>query len=424
MSKTEELWEIPKSWKWRTIKDLGEVVAGGTPASKEPSYWGGNINWISPADLTGYSGKTITQGAKSLTETGLKNSSAKVMPAGSVHFSSRAPVGYVVMSSEPMSTNQGFKSLVPAKRVFNEYVYYYLKGSKQLAEKRASGTTFLELSGKAFGALPIPLPPFDDQKRIVAKIETLFSELNKGIKSLKTAREQLKVYRQAVLKHAFEGKLTAQWREKNERQAWRTRKLGELLSFLTSGSRGWAAYYADKGDIFIRAQNLKYDRLDLEDIAYVSLPEKSEGKRTRVQVGDLLITITGANVTKLGYVKEELGDAYVSQHVALCRPGDEISTEFLYWYLVAEAAGRGQLNKSAYGAGKPGLNLDNIRSVDIPLPDAVEQNLIAKKIEELLSVEENIASTIDNEIGRIEALRQSILKEAFSGQLASKTSNK
>ena len=215
MNEKEELWKIPKSWRWCAIKDLGAVIAGGTPASKEPSYWGGSINWISPADLTGYRSKTISRGAKFLTEKGLKNSSAKVMPVGSVHFSSRAPIGYVAISSEPMSTNQGFKSLVPSEDVFNEYVYYYLKGSKQLAEKRASGTTFLELSGKAFGALPIPLPPLEDQKRIVAKIETLFSELDKGIESLKTAREQLKVYRQAVLKHAFEGKLTAQWREEN-----------------------------------------------------------------------------------------------------------------------------------------------------------------------------------------------------------------
>lgn len=114
-----------------------------------------------------------------------------------------------------MATNQGFKSIVPSSGVFNEYVYYYLKGSKQLAEKRASGTTFLELSGKAFGALPFPLPPTNEQHRIVAKIEALFSELDKGIESLKTAREQLKVYRQVVLKHAFEGKLTARWREEN-----------------------------------------------------------------------------------------------------------------------------------------------------------------------------------------------------------------
>jgi len=211
-----DLWEIPRSWSWTQLSEVGDIVSGGTPSTKEPSYWGKEVNWISPADLTGYSAKTIARGAKGLSALGLKNCSAKVMPTGSIHFSSRAPIGYIAISSEPLATNQGFKSLVPASGVLNEFIYYYLKGSKQLAEERASGTTFRELSGAAFSQLPLPLAPEHEQHRIVAKIDELFSELDKGVKSLKTARKQLKVYRQAVLKHAFEGKLTAQWREENK----------------------------------------------------------------------------------------------------------------------------------------------------------------------------------------------------------------
>ena len=214
--KTRERWNVPGSWKWANLSELGEIVSGGTPSTKEPSYWGDEINWISPADLTGFTAKTIRQGGKSLSKIGLANSSAKVMPAGSVHFSSRAPIGYVVISSQPLATNQGFKSLVPAAGIFNEYVYYYLMASRDYARRRASGTTFLELSGRAFGDLRIPVAPKTTQYRIVAKIEELLSELDKGVESLKTARAQLEVYRQAVLKHAFEGKLTTRWREENK----------------------------------------------------------------------------------------------------------------------------------------------------------------------------------------------------------------
>src|SRR5690606_22161944 len=109
--------------------------------------------------------------------------------------------------------------------------------------------------------------------------------------------------RQAVLRHAFEGKLTARWRERKRLRDWDKTSLGEVISFLTSGSRGWAKYYSDAGDLFIRAQNLKHDRLDLSDVAFVKLPDKSEGMRTRVESGDLLITITGANVTKTAFVE-------------------------------------------------------------------------------------------------------------------------
>ena len=217
MSREPELrWTVPNSWRWTRLSALGDIVAGGTPSTKEPTYWADEINWISPADLTGYSAKTIERGTKSISRVGLANSSAKVMPAGSVHFSTRAPIGYVVISSEPLATNQGFKSLVPAPGIFNEYVYYYLMASREYARKCASGTTFLELSGRAFGDLPIPLAPTATQHKIVTKIEELFSALDKGVESLKTARTQLKVYRQALLKHAFEGKLTAQWREENK----------------------------------------------------------------------------------------------------------------------------------------------------------------------------------------------------------------
>ena len=212
----ESRWALPNSWVWTKLSALGDIVAGGTPSTKEPTYWKDEVNWISPADLTGYSTKTIKRGTKSISKIGLANSSAKVMPAGSVHFSTRAPIGYVVISSEPLATNQGFKSLVPAPGIFNEYVYYYLMASRDYVRKRASGTTFLELSGRVFGDLPIPLAPIATQHKIVAKIEELFSELDKGIESLKAARAKLDIYRQAVLKHAFEGKLTAQWREENK----------------------------------------------------------------------------------------------------------------------------------------------------------------------------------------------------------------
>lgn len=214
----EQRWPIPEKWAWATISHLGEVVGGGTPSTKEPSYWGGEINWISPADLTGHASRTIRKGRKSITRLGLANSSARVMPAGSIHFSSRAPIGYVVISSEPTATNQGFKSLIPARGILNAYVYYYLISSREYARRRASGTTFPELSGKAFGALAIPLSPTNEQHQIVSRVEELFSELDAGIESLRKARVQLKTYRQVAIRLAFQGRLTEQWREANKNE--------------------------------------------------------------------------------------------------------------------------------------------------------------------------------------------------------------
>ena len=300
-----------------------------------------------------------------------------------------------------------------------KFIYYFVssKTFRHVAEHNMSGAVGQRrVTTPYLSACKIPVPPTAEQHRIVAKIEELFSELDQGVASLKTAREQLKVYRQSLLKNALEGKLAAA-------TGWREKSLGQLLAFLTSGSRGWAAYYATTGDLFVRAQNIKHDRLELDDVAFVALPDKAEGLRTRIQQGDLLITITGANVTKSALVKHDLGVAYVSQHVALCRPTTEILPEYLYWFIVAEAAGRKQLTDMAYGAGKPGLNLENIRSVNVPFPSLHEQQEIVEHIESKLSEADQLDQTLATALQQADALRQSILKKAFHGQLVKQAKN-
>lgn len=205
-----------EDWIECELKDLGKILSGGTPKTSVNEYWGTEIAWITPADLSNYKGKYIGKGRKNITEIGLIKSSAKLMPKGSVLFSSRAPIGYTVIAKNELCTNQGFKSVIPVSRLNNEFIYYYLKSSKQRAENKASGTTFKEISLKAFSILPFPLAPLPEQRAIVAKIEALFSDLDSGIASLKKAQDQLKVYRQAVLKKAFEGELTKEWRAKQQ----------------------------------------------------------------------------------------------------------------------------------------------------------------------------------------------------------------
>lgn len=417
---TEILWEAPKTWAWARIDEVGEVVSGATPSTKVSEYWGNDVIWFSPADLTGYRAKFIAKGAKSISLKGLSNSSARVFPAGSVMFSSRAPVGYVAINMHEASTNQGFKTLVPNAGVFNEYVYYYFKAIRHIAEQRATGTTFKELSGSAFSALPIVLPPTNEQRRIVEKIEAMFERIDKGVENLRGAKATLALYRQSLLKSAFEGKLTADWRAQNadQRSRWNESLLGNHIDFLTSGSRGWADYYAASGDLFIRAQNLKHDLLSLDDVAYVKLPEGStEGTRTKVKLGDLLITITGANVTKTGLVETDLGTAYVSQHVALCRLAKGLAPRYAWYFLLSNAAGRKQLEDAAYGAGKPGLNLANIREVKIPICSPAEQAEITRILDTRLTAADRMEAEIDAALSRADALRQSILKRAFAGTL-------
>jgi type I restriction enzyme S subunit len=139
-------WPVPKSWAWVRISEVANVIGGGTPSTTRYEFWeGGKIPWITPADLTGYNEREISRGARFITQAGLDNSSARLLPARSVLFSSRAPVGYVAIAANPLATNQGFKSFVLSEGILPEYLYFYLRRAKEQITKLASGTSLNQL---------------------------------------------------------------------------------------------------------------------------------------------------------------------------------------------------------------------------------------------------------------------------------------
>lgn len=157
----------------------------------------------------------ISHGAKNITELGLEKSSARLMPAGTVCLSSRAPIGYVVIAQNDISTNQGFKSMLPSPCFISEYLYWYLKGNKELLESYASGTTFLEISGGKTAQVEFPLAPLAEQQRIVDRIESLFSKLDEAKEKAQAVVDSFETRRAAILHKAFTGELTAKWREEH-----------------------------------------------------------------------------------------------------------------------------------------------------------------------------------------------------------------
>jgi len=213
----QELFELPDGWSWSCMGHVADVIGGGTPKTGESrNYENGTIPWLTPADLSGYTSKYIEHGQRFITQEGLRSSSARMMPAGTVLFSSRAPVGYVVIAKNEICTNQGFKSFVLNSEVIcSDYAYWWLKGAKGLAESMASGTTFLELSGAKAKKIPIPIAPMDQQKQIVEEIEKQFSRLDEAVANLKRVKANLKRYKASVLQAAVTGKLTEEWRKNN-----------------------------------------------------------------------------------------------------------------------------------------------------------------------------------------------------------------
>ena len=188
-----------KNWNHLSINECADVIGGGTPSTKNSDYWDGNISWISPKDLSNNQDKYITKGDRSITELGLEKSSAKLLPANSLLFSSRAPIGYLAINTKPVATNQGFKSLILKEEFDVEFFYYLFKDKTEYIKNLASGSTFQEVSGSVVKNLSFLIPPKQEQKRI----SNILSKLDKKIELNQKMNETLEEIAKTLFKSWF-----------------------------------------------------------------------------------------------------------------------------------------------------------------------------------------------------------------------------
>ena len=188
-------------WKSVNIGSIAEIVGGGTPKTEVEEYWNGEINWFTPSEI----GKTkyILDSERNITEKGLKNSSAKLLPANTILLSSRATVGEVSIALTECATNQGFQSLITNKNVDNDFIYYLISTIKNEFIRRASGSTFLEISKKEIQRIPINIPSLSEQK----KISNLFSVIDNKIEILQKKYQYYQDFKKYLMQQIFAQKL-------------------------------------------------------------------------------------------------------------------------------------------------------------------------------------------------------------------------
>lgn len=454
---------LPDGWMWTTIGAAAKVNYRD-PSLREMAD-DTEVTFVPMAAVDDIEGKIAEPQTKTLGET---RKGYTPFADGDVLFAKITPCmenGKAAIARN-LKNGLGFGStefhvMKPGPNVQAEWLFYYVRQSSFRSEAKAnfSGTAGqLRVKKNFIENHPLPLAPLAEQERIVAEIEKQFTRLDQALASLRRLQTNLSRYKASVLKAACEGRLVPQ--DPNDESAdqllqriltkrrtqwlaahpdkkyeeptgvetfdllelpsgWAWATLEQMSTLITSGSRGWSQYYSDEGVIFIRAQDINTDSLKLDSVVNVLLPDKTEGTRARVNQNDLLITITGANVTKAALVTQELTEAYVSQHVGLVKLVSQETASYLYFWIVSPAYGRRILEKSAYGAGKPGISLENLRKLVVGLPPLTEQQRIVVEVERRLSVITTLEQTITANLSRAERLRQSILHRAFTGQLVS-----
>ncbi|HGI4410620.1 TPA: restriction endonuclease subunit S [Streptococcus agalactiae] len=214
IQEVEVPYEIPESWNWVKLRNIGSITSGGTPKSSEPSYYGGNITWITPADMgKQQNNKFFAKSSKKITELGLQKSSAQLISKNSIVYSSRAPIGHINIVTEDYTTNQGCKSITPLL-VDLIFLYWLLQFRTKDIILRSSGTTFKEISASGFGDTLLPLPPLAEQKRIVAQIEKALAKVDEYAESYNKLQQLDKEFpdklKKSILQYAMQGKLVAQ----------------------------------------------------------------------------------------------------------------------------------------------------------------------------------------------------------------------
>ena len=407
------------NWRYLVLSDIGDICSGGTPSTNEQKNFGGDIPWVTPADLTDYTHKFIAKGKRNLTSQGLKNSSAILLPKNSVLFSSRAPIGYTAIAQNNISTNQGFKNIIPNPQlILADYVYYFLKGNLNLIKSFASGTTFLEISAKRFAKIPIPVPPLAEQKRIVKKIEELFAVIDKNIQKLKHTQQALIQYRQSVLQQAFSGKL---YKTTN----WDNYFFSDLCTYI---QRGKSPKYTEESSLpVINQKCIRWNELQTQYLKFIDpIQFQSWTKERHVQPMDILWNSTGTGTIGRAYLYKgtELSDTVVDSHVTILRANPvKVLPHFLFLYIQSPFVQQKIEKMQSGSTNQVELARKEIQNISISLPSLPEQKAIVEKIEKAFACANKAQAAISAALEQAKQLKQSILKRAFEGRLVPQDPN-
>lgn len=190
-------------WQDTTIGDCVYILQGGTPSTTNVNYWNGNIVWVTPSEITKLKGMFISDSERKITESGLKNSSAQMLPAGTILLCSRATIGELAIATKPMTTNQGFKNLVCKVGIDNVFMAYLLTTLKDTMISKAIGTTFLELSKKALETIQVKIPKYDEQRAIASMLTTMDEE----IENLEAERDKMIQIREGAMDDLLTGRV-------------------------------------------------------------------------------------------------------------------------------------------------------------------------------------------------------------------------
>lgn len=399
-------------WEAVTLREIADIRNGATPSTQVAAYWNGSIPWCIPTDITSKAGKYLLETERSITAEGLKSSAASLLPAGALLLCSRATIGEIKIAASPVSTNQGFKSLVCRDYVSNEFLYYLLITLKSQMLERATGSTFLEISKRDVASIEVRLPPYDEQRAIVEALS--------DVDGLLEALEALIAKKRNIKQAAMQQLLTGKTRLPGFRGQWEKKRIGDTCTFLSTANNP-RAHLSEQEDVeYIHYGDIHAYSQPVMDCTCCSLPcieANRIGNAAKLIDGDLVMVDASEDLEGVGKSVEIQGVArktiIAGLHTILCRGNPDHWAMGFKAYLQFIPEFRSALTRMVTGISVYATSKKQLSDVELPLPPRLEQEAIVS----VLSDMDAEITALKRRLDKTRAVKQGMMQQLLTGRV-------
>lgn len=401
---------IPEKWCWVKLGTITEILAGGTPSRADKNYWGKGIPWVKISDMHD---KFVFNTEEQITLNGLQNSSAKLLPKGTLLFSIFATIGAISILGIEACTNQAIVGLKLNHNVETSYIYFALFLLKDNIKLEGKGVAQKNINQSVLKGINVPIAPLSEQKRIVDKIESLFSRLDEAKDFIQKSLDEFEDRKAAVLHKAFNGELTESWRkEKLCIKDYGRYLLKDCCKMFSGGtpSRKNKDFY-DGNIPWIKTGEINWNYIVDSEEKISELGLKNSAAKIAPK-GSILLAMYGQGLTRGRAAVLDI-EATTNQAVCVMIPDDKLYNKYLFYYFMANYW---HLREKAVGGNQPNYNSKIIGDFVLYLPSIQEQQEIVRILDNFFEKEDKSKELLDM-IDQIEEMKKSILARAFRGQL-------
>lgn len=392
---------ILSDWKPTRLGDIVDVISGGTPDTADSDYWDGDINWITPSEITKTGKYIISETKKKISNLGLKNSSATMIPKNSLILCSRATIGECSINSYPITTNQGFKNLIPRKDILIEFLYYKIKISKKILLRMSSGSTFLEFSKKDIQKLKISLPEINEQNRIILVLKTWDKAIEKLTKKIELKRN--------VKKGLMQRLLTDKLRLPGFSKPWNVFRLGDISKMSSGGTPlSKVGRYYNGNILWVSIADMTKQGKYITDTEKKLTEEGLQDSAAKVYPVGTILYAMYASIGECGIATIEMTS---SQAILGIEPNkSKLNNIYLYYFLIHL---KDEIKLLGQQGTQSNLNAGIVKDFKINLPVIEEQ----ENIVDILQSADNEIELLEKKLNKFKEQKNYLLNNLITGAI-------